>query len=317
MQDANIDERWFIIVPERINIEVIGNISDGIWRVKYGISSSINIILVDNDGRYIEGEGLLQVRIEGVGVNISFNISYENYSITLEYPLYIDLLPSIYTFKILCIYTDNYTLNNTYEMIFEVTKITTYSVLEYVNLTYSDHGIIKVGIYDELGRGVGNVLVLAYIGDLQIQNITDPNGSVVFNFPVTLTPGHFQLTINWGGTKIHNGGNSTYTVEVGKENLEIDITIGGELVVWGDAHIEVNITDDDGDQVAGIHVVVYAGDLVVYNGTYDAPLRIYWSPHKEGDVLITVEVMENDYYNKWIHYHIQYWSYLEKPSSLH
>ena len=300
MQNTNIDERWFVIIQERVNIEATGNISDGLWRVKYGISSSINLILVDNDEKYVEGGGLLYVRIEGVGVNISFNISYDGYNITLKYPLSIDLLPSIYTFKILHIYTDNYTLNNTYEIILEVVKITTYSTLDYVDLTYSDYGIIKVGIYDELGEGVGNVLVLAYIGDLLIQNVTDSNGSVVFCFLVTLTPGNFQLTINWGGTKIHNGGNSTYTIEVGKENLEIDLKIGGELVVWGDAHIEVNITDDDGDPVAGIHVVVYAGDLVVYNGTYDAPLRIYWSPHKEGDVLITVEVMESDYYNKCV-----------------
>ncbi len=287
---------WFFVIPERILIET----ANSTWKTKYGVESAITLNLHDNDGK-IPMDGELILNITTMGYSWIISIPYIDGVCNITYPFSYDLLPGTYSIHIVNISWSQYVLSEEYVITLYIEKLRTYSLLKEVNLTYGDTGRILVWIFDERGEPVQGILVLAKIGNdtqegIIIQGVTNESGYVLLVADIDMRPGNYTLFLSWGGTETHLGGNDGYRILIAKERLIIHIDVGGQLVVWGEAQIYVNITDDEGNPAYPLWINIYAGDILLYNGTYDAPMSIRWTPQESGDIKIEVDVLENEYY---------------------
>ena len=286
------------VISEKIIIESQMIEYGEVLKVKYSNSTNISFTLIDNDGNFLLGNYTVNVLIEGLNVNLTLNFTLSDGILIIKYPFNRSLLPSMYMISIINIETDRYELSSEYKFFLEIEKLNTYSSLIYCNLTYSDVGIIRLYLYDELNNTISGSRVVIYIEDIFVENITNENGIVDFYFEAELKPNNYTITVNWGGTKIYYGGNTTYLVTVHKEKISIDIKISGEVILWGNAYIEINITDDEGEIVSPLKILVYVENVLIFNGTYTGFLRIKWSPFKEGTNTIKVVVIGNEYYDE-------------------
>ena len=289
-----IHSSWFVIVPEEVIATV--NVTDDVWRVKYGLDSSITISLVDNDGRRLTLNGSILLNITWGRMYVLYSIDFENSCAMLHYPFSFEIPTGTYEVRLVNMSTEEYVFASEYKISLEVDKLLTMAnIIEY-DLRYGDEGKVVIEILDEAYRPVPNTLVVIRIGTLEAEGITDENGVATIACIVELTPGNYTLQAGWGGSDVYVGGDKSFLVVVKKERLSVRIEVSGRLIVWEDAYINITITDDEGLDVYGFQILVYADDNLLYNGTYDGPMTIRWTPSKSGEVVIRVEVLENDYY---------------------
>ncbi|RAP54187.1 MAG: hypothetical protein BZ137_03605, partial [Methanosphaera sp. rholeuAM130] len=123
---------------------------------------------------------------------------------------------------------------------------------------------------------------------------TDETGTYVINH--TAPVGLHEVTVDYPGDKNHNPSNNTTTFEVVKQDPIINATIDDVKV--GNNTVEVNLTDEDGNPIDDVDVVIKDEDgKVIGNGTvHDGKVEID-VPLEPGKQVLTVETIGDDNYN--------------------